>query len=296
MKCENCKKQVKEGAKFCNSCGTPTVNSANYSSPPSDVTTDTSKNKKGLMKKLGIAIVVLVMVVIGVINRLDESALYKNEDALDSFNSGDSQTAISQLEKATGQAINDENKANMLINLTYIYLSENRIQEATEALLEAQSIAKPNGFEYYLISGEIELIEFDFSSALTNFKKAYDLKPNDFQINNSLALFYLDMDETAPEYEDFPRALFHAKLSYANDPEKLVSSKETLAVANYFNNNFSEAIDMLETINLSEHPYLSYWLGLCYLSIDDPDTAITHFQSAKDAGIELPDEIIEYLD
>jgi tetratricopeptide (TPR) repeat protein len=294
MICKNCKKDVQDGAKFCTACGSPFTNPT-----PQTQTNETPPEppkKSNPIGKIISAFIFILVIGFGIYGSISDNAIDKNNNAIDSLNAGDTQTAISQLQEAKEGAVGKEDKINILVNLGYVYESEGNYDEAKTAFTEAQSLAISDSSEYFLISAELALLENDPESALANFNKALELKPNDFQINNSLSLFYLDSEELFPEYEDFAKALAHAKVSYENDDINSETSKQNLALAHFYNENYQEAIDLYSTTNLTEHPFVNYWLGLSHLALDNPDKGLTYLQAAKDAGVELPDEINDYLD
>ncbi|MBU4204980.1 hypothetical protein KKH26_02280 [Patescibacteria group bacterium] len=212
-----------------------------------------------------------------------------------SFDSGDSQSAINQFQQAKQDAVSNENKINTLKNLAYVYIAESQNEQALSTFKEALNLAKANSFDYYLISGEIALLEYKPNSAILSFNKAYELNPNDYQINNTLALFYIDIEEIAPQYVDYPKALSFAKKAYEYDTEKSEISKQNLAIAYYFNDNFDQTISLLSSSNLTQHPYAAYWLGLAYLNKEDHINAKIYLQKAINSGVEVPQEIHDYL-
>jgi tetratricopeptide (TPR) repeat protein len=99
----------------------------------------------------------------------------------------------------------------------------------------------------------------------------------------------------APQYENYPKALFYAKKAYEYDTEKSEIAKQNLAIAYYFNENFDQTITLLSTSNLTQHPYAAYWLGLAYLRKEDHLNAQLYLQKAINGGAEVPQEIIDYL-
>lgn len=298
MFCKNCGKELNENQKFCTSCGAKFSSTNKEEKEIPEVKPLKSvpqiKSSWGAGRIITI-LVVLGMIGIGVYNSLDEDSITKNNEGMSSFDSGDSQTAINQLQQAKQDAVSNENKINTLKNLAYVYTTEGQNEQALATFKEALNLTKTNSFDYYLISGEIALLEYKPNSAILSFNKAYELNSTDFQINNSLAIFYLDLEEMAPQYENYPKALSHAKKAYEYDTEKSEIAKQNLAIAYYFNENFDQTISLLSTSNLTQHPYASYWLGLAYLSKEDHINAQLYLQKAINGGAEVPQEIIDYL-
>lgn len=293
MFCKNCGKENKEGQKFCTDCGTAFSSAKTNPSPNSfSVAKVGRKINTGLIVRILVGVAIVGWIVYA---NLDEGAITKNNEGLSSFDSGDSQTAINQFQQAAQDATSNDTKINTLKNLGYVYATEGQNEQALTTFREALNLAKKDSFDYYLISGEVALLEYKPNAALLSFNKAYELKPTDFQINNSLALFHLDLEEVAPQYADYPKALSYAKKVYEYDVEKSEISKQNLAIAHFFNENFDQTISLLSTSNLSQHPFAAYWLGLAYLSKEDHTNAKLYLRRALNAGVEMPQEIIDYL-
>ncbi len=298
MFCKNCGTKIENNSKFCTNCGAPTSNTHNRGNETLKTkksTTTTAKKQSSLIGKIVTVFLILTVVGVGVYLSLDEDSIEKNNEGLTSFDSGDSQTAINQLQEAKGEAITNENKINTLKNLGYVYSSEEQNLEALKSFKEALNLTKNHSFDYYLISGEIAELENNPTLAVQNYNKAYEIDPNDFQVNNSLALFYLDLDEIAPQYVDYPKALSYAKKAYEYDLEKQETIKQNLAIAHYFNNNFNQTISLLSTSNYTQHPYAAFWLGLAYLEKEDDLNAKFYLQKAVNGGAEVPQLIHDYL-
>lgn len=295
MFCRECGQKIDPDSKFCLNCGKPASGSdsgqvePNIKSKPSKVRSFFSS--RGIIS----AIIILVIIAFGIYGSLDSDSIDKNNEGMQSLDAGDYQAAINQFQQASQDAVTNETKITTLINLGYVYISEGQYIEAKKAFSDGLDLAEQGSFEYHLISGEIALLEDNPSLALSNFNKAYQLEPRDFQINNSLALFHLDLEEVAPQYEDYPKALEYAKAAYEYDTEKSAISKQNLAIAYYFNDNYDQTISLLSTTNLTQHPYTNYWLGLAYVANGDNFNGKYYLQRAVDAGINVPQEIYDYL-
>lgn len=297
MFCQNCKKEYKNGQKFCTNCGMAFLNVNRQEIKTQDAPSFSAGN---VADKINVGKIVRILIVVAIIGwivyaNLDESSIEKNNEGRTSFDSGDSQTAINQLQQASKDAVTNDTKINTLKNLGYVYATEEQNDQALASFREALGLTKKDTFDYYLVSGEIALLEYKPSVALINFNKAYELNSKDFQLNNSLALFYLDLGEVTSQYENYPKALSYAKKAYEYDTEKSEVSKQNLAIAYLFNDNFDQTISLLSTTNLNQHPYAAYWLGLAYLSKKDHINAKLYLQRALSAGIEMPQEILDYL-
>lgn len=293
MFCKNCGKENKDGQRFCIDCGTAfPINKAQENPTTFSAIKTASKMNVGTIAKVLVGIAIIGWIIYA---NLDEGAITTNNEGLSSFDSGDSQTAITQFQQAAQDATSNDTKINTLKNLGYVYATEGQNEQALAVFREALNFTKNNNFDYYLISGEIALLEYKPNAALLSFNKAYELKPTDFQLNNSLTLFYLDLEEIAPQYSNYPKALSYAKKAYEYDIEKSAVSKHNLALAHFFNENFDQTISLLSTTNLTQHPHMAYWLGLAYLSKKDHINAKLYFRKALSAGVEMPKEIIDYL-
>ncbi len=294
MFCKNCGNKSESDQKFCTSCGAPFSTSAEKSEPIFSKSSPPKPKGSPTGKIIGI-IVLIAFIGWGIYASLDDDSISQNNDALSSFDSGDSQTAINQLQQASQGAVTDDTKINTLKNLAYVYESEGLYDDAYDAYTEALALTNEGSFDYYLISGEIALLEGKPNAALLSYNKAYEKNPNDYQINNSLALFYIDIEDLYPQYVDYPKALTYAKRAYELDPEKSEVAKQNLALAHFFNENYSQTISLLSTTNLTQHPYMAYWLGLAYVSNGDESNGRFYLQKAVDAGVDVPQEVYDYL-
>ena len=110
---------------------------------------------------------------------MDEESVTKNNDGLASLESGDIETGIRQLQEASQDAFTGESKLITLVNLGYAYSSEGQYDQALESFKEALTHTSEDSFDYYLVYGEIALIEGNPDLAKINYEKAYQLKPND---------------------------------------------------------------------------------------------------------------------
>jgi tetratricopeptide (TPR) repeat protein len=302
MYCSNCGTKQNDKSIFCHECGASLlVDEDGKKTEINSKKTIFTRHSLPINKSSwGIGRIILILIVLliigsGIYNSLDDDSIAKNNEGLSSFDSGDGQTAISQFQQAKRDAVSNEDKIIILKNLAYAYISEGQNEEALDTFKEALNLIKANSFDYYLVSGEIELLEFKIDSAIISFNKAHEINPTDYQINNSIALFYLDLEEIAPQYEDYSKALIYAKKAYEYDTEKNETTKQNLALAYYFNEDFKQTIELLSTTNLVQHPNAAYWLGLAYLNEEDYINAKINFEKAKNGGVELEKEILDFL-
>ncbi len=110
MFCVNCGQKLNSSEKFCTSCGVLASNAqeefASLSAP----------RKSGSIGKIITIVIIIAAVGFGVYSALDEDAVAQNNEGLTNFDSGDSQTAIRQLEQAFQEAVTNETKINTLKN------------------------------------------------------------------------------------------------------------------------------------------------------------------------------------
>jgi len=295
--CTNCGKESAGKQKFCTSCGTPFLKVEEKKAP--EVKTATVSHASESSWSVGRIVTILVILAIvgfGIWGSLDEDSITTNNEGLSSFESGDSQTAINQLQQASQDAVTSDTKLNTLKNLGYVYSSEGQYEQALQSFREALTNTSEGSFDYYLVSGEIALLEGKPNAAQISYNKAYELRPNDFQINNALNLFYLDLSEVAPYYSDYTKALKHGQKAYdVSDDLVKNTARQNLGIAHFFNENYDQAISLFSYTDVNKEPYMAYWLGWAYAAKGDVSNAKFYFQKAADAGIEMEQEAYDYL-
>tara|TARA_B100000745_G_scaffold296660_1_gene242427 strand:- start:8001 stop:8891 length:891 start_codon:yes stop_codon:yes gene_type:complete len=293
MFCKNCGKRSEDSQKFCTSCGTPFSKSAESSEPIFSKSSPPKAKGSPVGKIIGV-IVILIVVGLGIYGSLDEESITTNNEGITSFDSGDSEQAIRQFQQASQEAVGTDTKLNTLKNLGYVYSSEGQYEQALQAFREALTYTSEGSFENYLVSGEIALLEGKPNAAQISYNKAYELRPSDFQINNALNLFYLDLEGVAPYYEDYPKALTHAQKAYdvsTSDVKNIAT--QNLAIAHFFNENYDRTISLLSS--QGNDPYIAYWLGWSYAAKEDVANAKFYFQRTIDGGVEVEQEVYDYL-
>jgi tetratricopeptide (TPR) repeat protein len=230
---------------------------------------------------------------LGAINSIDNTAVDTNNKALDAYNSGNSDQAIAQFQQASQSAVTNTNKINSLKNLAYVYSSEGKDDLALSTFQEALALASADSIDYFLISGEIAELENKPNAALIAYNKAYAKDPQNFQVNNSLALFYIDLYDVHPQYVDYAKALSFAQK--ANQSQNDNISKKNLALAYYFNENYTQTISLLRSVDISKEPNYAYYLGLAYAAMEDTVNAKIYLRQAIAGGMKVPQNVYDYI-
>jgi tetratricopeptide (TPR) repeat protein len=291
MFCKNCGKESENSQKFCTGCGKEVKPSIQYQNI--EKVTRGPKPKKDWVRIIVISTIVIVVISWKVYVASENQVVETNNDAMKSFDSGNSEQAINQFQTASKNAASTENKINTLKNLAYVYSSDDQKDLAISTFKEALALSAQESFDYYLIAGEIATLEDKPNSAQISYNKAYEKNPNDFQINNALALFYLDLGDVAPQYSDYKKALQYAQR--AVQLSDLQIAKQNLGVAYYFNENYPQAISILSNLTLDKDTYTAYWLGLSYARNEDPVNAKIYLRKAITGGVTVPQEVYDYL-
>jgi tetratricopeptide (TPR) repeat protein len=302
MFCKNCGKESTDNQKFCTNCGnTLSTNTQSQPIKKEPVKRPPMPKEKWtvgrIIKAVIISAILLVVIVLkfglGAINSVDNTAVSKNNNAISAYDSGNSGQAISQFQQASNDAVTNSTKVNTLKNLAYVYSSEEQTDLAISTFKQALALATQDSFDYYLIAGEIASLENMPNSALISYNKAYQLNPNDFQINNALALFYLDLGDTASQYADYKKGLQYAQR--AVQLTDLQIAKQNLGIAYYLNEDFPKAISVFKSLTLDTNSYTAYWLGLSYARNQDPVNAKIYLRKAIANGVKVPQEVYDYL-
>jgi tetratricopeptide (TPR) repeat protein len=297
MYCYQCGNKGTAADQFCSVCGGSLKDNGMKDEGIKAVTDARGKHRDPEKWKIA-AWVIAACVVLAFFgySSIDDTSVDINNEGINYYDStGDSDQAILTFKESAQSATMDDNKVNSYKNLAFVYVTEGEYEKGLAAFEEALSYASDGSFDYFLISAEIALINNKPNAAKLAYEKAYELKPQDFQVNNGLALFYLNLDELAPAQEDFEKALFYAKRAYEFDPEKLELNKQNLALSYYLNGNFDKTISLSLSSNFENYPYSAYLVGLAYLGKDDHDKAKYYFNIAKVQGAEIHKDVDDYL-
>ena len=210
MKCKDCGAKLKTDQDHCSDCGVSLFGGADEKNSSNIKKQTKTKDKKPSVVWKVVLITFLFLFFAGCIrNSLEGVSVRENNEAMESYASGDGQTAISQFQEAFDKAITNDAKVPILVNLGYAYLTEWEYNQALITFKKALEFANKDTFSYHLISAEIALLENEPEEASENYLQAYELSPTDFQINNALAIFYLDPEEKysflSAREQDYPR-------------------------------------------------------------------------------------------
>lgn len=303
MFCKNCGTESAETKKFCTNCGTAfsvaqnaeTTTSRPVRPPMPKERWTTGRIIKTIAGVVFVSGLILLKFGWGAINSIDNTAVEKNNSAQESYQSGgDPNQAINQLQQASRDAVTNSTKLTTKVNLAYVYSSEGKNDLALATFKEALPLASEGGIYYYLISGEIALLEGKPNAALIAYNKAYEKDQNDFQVNNALNLFYLDIADERPQYSNYPKALTYALK--ANEVQPSDITKQNLAIAYHLNENYKQAISWMSSIsNVDGQPYVAYWLGLSYAGDRQVANAKYYLRIAINGGVEVPQEVRDYI-
>ncbi len=293
MFCKNCGVGLDDVKKFCTNCGSSfsadTLNKENIKSNHFIL----KFWKKIDKNKLVTTLLVLGFIGYGVYSNLDQTSIDTNNKAITAYDSGDNTQAIAQFQEASQAAATNDTKIQTLKNLGYVYATEGKTDLAIDAFKQALKLTTEGSFDYYMITGDISDEEGKPSSAFVAYKKAYSIDPNDFQINNALALFYMDIYDVHPDFVDYEKALTHALK--ANELSNLTLTKKNLALAYFFNDNYDQTISILTSVDISNQPQYKYFLGLSYAGKEDTVNAKLYLRQAINAGMEVPQEVKDYI-
>lgn len=300
MYCKHCGKEVPNTSKFCTSCGKKIeIPTETVKGEPQNQDTPIIKTKIKSESETKFKNVIGTIVGIGIFLAIvwygsgDDTSISQNNKALESFDSGNTQEAILQIEEAELSAVSNANKINSLINAGYIYLSDEQSTQALTKFREAQNLSKNGSYEYYLVSGEIALLEKKPSVAIYNFEKAYEIDPNNYQAANSLGLLYLGIEDITESYTDYEKALLYLKK--AHQYSDLDLSKENLGMAYFFNEDYDTSLSYFFDTDYENDGLMNFWIGLNYLLKEDDLNAKYYFRQAQALGYPLSAEYIQYI-
>lgn len=282
MKCTNCQNEIVENSSRCNYCG-------------QEVKISTAKQPKP-KKNPWVNIITLVFFIgLGIYGAATDRGSQKNDEGIKLLDTGGNyEQAISNFEESLKSMIDDDEKIVVLKNMGYAYWVNNQTDKSLEKFNEALALAKPETLDFYLISGEIALLNGNAKSAESNYLQALGKDSEDFQINSSLGVFYLGVDAVAKDFADYDKALIYNKKAFELKSNTEMT-KENLANNYYMLDKYQEAIDLLLQTSLANKPFNNYLLGLSYYGIEDDALAYQYLNQAVTMGFEPEPAVVEFL-
>ena len=155
------------------------------------------------------------------------------------------------------------------MSLAYVGLNENVLAVNTKKV--ALKLCPENSYDYFVTKGDIDLIEGNIESAITNFKRAIEINPEKLEANNSLGLVYVG--DYGIEFMDLEKALIYNKKALKLYPFSI--TKNVLG-RNYFLLEDYEKADKYFSEILNEYPNdldTKYSLGIIKFQLQDFKTA-----------------------
>ncbi|MCK4524855.1 MAG: tetratricopeptide repeat protein [Candidatus Andersenbacteria bacterium] len=283
MYCEKCGNEITNDDQFCGVCGIPLKN------------IQKSKKNKRIDKDFNFIIrIVIIFVILGLFGSYGgNKATEYNDKGIEYADKTDNyEDAINSFKQASENYTDDESKTISLINLALTYEADENNEMALKTYEEALQYAKDESYSYFIIKGGIYELKHNYNLALQSYNKAYNINPDEYQINSILGVYYSDMDEIG--HKDYNKSLKYSKRAYELEPASDLS-KENLAVAYYLLENYDKALSLFLETNYKEKGLNNYWLGLIYVMKEDDVHAKYYFKKASDMGIDLEPEIRDYL-
>ncbi len=135
-------------------------------------------------------------------------------------------------------------EAGILRNLSLMHSFQNHKDSAIYFAKKACEKTKKNTYYFYLTKAEYALLKDDLESAIVNYEKAKEKKPNDMAVYNSLGMIY--SGKYGKKHLDLNKALLNNQKAYE------ISQREPLADAlatSYMNlDRFNESIPLWESL------------------------------------------------
>ena len=283
MYCEKCGSEITNEDKFCGFCGAPANNNQK------------SKKNKRIDRDFNFIIrIVIVLIIFGFLGSYSDNNVNEyNDKGIEYADKTDNyEVAINSFKQASENYTNDKDKTISLINLALTYEADENNEMALKTYEEALQYAKDESYSYFIIKGGIYELKHNYNFALQNYNKAYNINPDEYQINSILGIYYIDTNEEG--HEDYSKALKYSKKAYDLNPTS-DTSKENLAVVYYFLEDYDKALSLFLETNYKEKGANNYWLGLIYIMKEDDVKAKYYLKKSSALGTDLEPEIIDYL-
>lgn len=212
-----------------------------------------------------------------------------NTQLNEAYLAGDTDGAIRLLLSNIENAPDNDFKSEALIRLGYVYIFKDDVSNGVKYFKEALTLTEENSFNYHLMRGEIAFYENGPSIALYNYEKAYQLNPDDPNINTTLMQFYTGKHGIETAYTDFKKACPYAKRMLATEPGS-EQAKEGMAMCYFAMEEYDQAINLLLQTNISTKENNNAALGFAYLKKNDIPNAKKYFLKAQSLGYALEPE------
>lgn len=160
----------------------------------------------------------------------ENEALSKNDQALIAYNSGDYEKAILTFKEAIkSPQLSLRNKAKIYRNIANTFFEIGETDSSIHYSQLAANCFKKESYEFLVNAADIQLISEDIDGAVLNLWKAYTLKPEELEVNNSLGLIYLG--DYGDDFSDPERALEYNLKAFEINKDRVT---EDVLARNYF--------------------------------------------------------------
>ena len=209
---------------------------------------------------------------------------------------GDYEGAKKVLNSALDLVNKEDNisKSRIYKNFAFLYESMGETDLVADSYLKAKALFDENDSEYYSFLAQVNLLERDLNSAVSNFKKAIEIDGNNFDANNNLGLLYLGELIYGVE-PNFEMALPYNKKTV--DIEKTPTTIETLAVNYYLLKKYDKALPLFIELSLlrKNDGFSNEFIGLIYFNKRDFLPAKIFLSKAIDFDPSLKTEEIDLI-
>jgi tetratricopeptide (TPR) repeat protein len=159
-------------------------------------------------------------------------------------------------------------KSRIYKNLAMLYENTDRIEKTVENYMKAKSLFNENEPDYYVFSGQINLLERDLNMAVENFNKALDIDPDNFDAHNTLGLLYLGQLILGVE-PDYKLALIHNKRAF--ELQRGTTTMQNLALNYYLMGDYDDALPLFVELDslIKDDATTKFFIGLIYFKQKD---------------------------
>lgn len=164
-----------------------------------------------------------------------------------------------------------EKKVMHLRNISLAYEGLEQIDKAIETKIEALKLCPENSYDFFVTKGDIDLLENNIESAITNLKKAIQINPDKLEANNSLGLVYIG--DYGFEFMNLEKALSYNKKALKVYPFSI--TKNVLGRNYFLMKDYKMALKHFSDI-IKEYPDdldTKYSLGIIKFQLGEYETA-----------------------